>query len=244
MPSLLEVALSTLLHAGPDDFRLTIPVSPETDEGQRLLAERARQICVGRYPVLTRYRFSGREEVGSDGRLTGQFDVHQELSCADRPPPVAVETPAPADWRATERDEADARAATELYFAAVDAGDAARVHAMWIASQQAATSLEERATELRRFRAQAGTPGRHRIARLTWYVNPPGADRPGIFVAADYERAYSGFFVNCGYLMWFREAAGRYALIREETGILAARDAPSTPEGIAQARSLLRCRPQ
>lgn len=244
MPSLLGVALAALLHGGPDDFRLTLPVSPETAEGQRLLAERALQICGGRYPVLTRYRFAGREAVGPDGRLTGQFDVSQELSCADRPPPVSEERPAPADWRATERDEADARAATERYFAAVDAGDAARVHAMWIASQQRATSLEERRLELQRFRAEAGTPGRHRIVRLTWYVNPEGADRPGIYLAADYERVYSGLFVNCGYLMWFREAPGRYALIREETGMLAARDAPTTPEGIAQARSLARCRPQ
>lgn len=244
MPSLLGVALLVLLHAGPDDFRLTIPVSPETAEGQRLLAERALQICAGRYPVLARYRFSGREQVGPDGRRSGLFDVSQELSCADRPPPAAVETPAPADWRATERDEADARAATERYFAAVDAGDAARVHAMWSANQQAARSVEERAAELRGFLDQAGRPGRHVIARLTWYVNPQGADRPGIYVAADYERSYSGFFVNCGYLVWFREAPGRYELIREETCIVGAGDAPNSPEGIAQARSLARCRPQ
>ncbi|HYI48075.1 MAG TPA: hypothetical protein VEX35_06375 [Allosphingosinicella sp.] len=244
MPTLLGVALAALLHGGPDDFRLTIPVSPETAEGQRLLAERAREICAGRYPVLARYRFSGREQIGPDGRRTGEFEVSQELSCADRPPPASVDPPAPADWRATERDEADARAATERYFAAVDAGDAARVHAMWSAGRQAATPLEERAAQLRGFRAQAGRPGRHLIARLTWYVNPDGADRPGIYVAADYERSYSGFFVNCGYLVWFREAPGRYELIREETGIIGAGDAPNTPEGIARARSLARCRPQ
>ncbi|HEV7658353.1 MAG TPA: hypothetical protein VGO55_00765 [Allosphingosinicella sp.] len=244
MASLLGVALLVLLHAGPDDFRLTIPVSPETAEGQRLLAERARQICAGRYPMLARYRFSGREQVGADGRRSGLYDVSQELSCADRPPPVSMETPAPADWRATESDEAGARAATERYFAAVDAGDAARVHAMWTASQQAATPLAERAAELRSFRAQAGRPGRHRIVRLTWYVNPDGADRPGIYVAADYERSYSGFYLNCGYLVWFRQAPGRYELIREETGVVGAGDAPNSPEGIAQARSLARCQPQ
>jgi hypothetical protein len=244
MPSLLGVALLALLHAGPDDFRLTIPVSPETAEGRRLLAERAGQICAGRYPVLARYRFSGREQVGPDGRRGGLYDVSQELGCAGRPPPVSVETPAPADWRASENDEADARAATERYFAAVDAGDPARVHAMWSASQQAATSLEQRAAELRGFRAQAGRPGRHLIAGLTWYVNPDGADRPGIYVAADYERGYSGLYVNCGYLVWFREAPGRYELIREETGIVGAGDAPNSPEEVAQVRSLARCRPR
>jgi hypothetical protein len=244
MPSLLGVALLALLLAGPDDFRLTIPVSPDTTEGRGLLAERARQICAGRYPVLARYRYSGRERIGPDGRPGGLFDVSQELSCADRPPPVSVAPPAPADWRATDRDEADARAATERYFAAVDAGDAARVHAMWSASPRAATPLEERAAQLRSFRDQAGRPGRHLIARLTWYVNPEGADRPGIYVAADYERSYSGFYLNCGYLVWFRQAPGRYELVREETAVVGAGDVPDSPEGVAHARSLARCRPR
>lgn len=241
MTLFVGLALLVAAYDGPDDFTMVMPLSPETPEGQRLLAERAQQICGRRYPLLERYRFSGREQVAPGGQRTGRFEVMQELTCSDTPPQVSAEAPAPADWRATARDEADVRAATNRYFAAIDAGDAARAHAMWSADQQSATPLEVRSADLQRFRAEAGAPGVHRVARLTWYVNPPGAPRPGIYVAADYERAYAGLRFNCGYLIWLREGEGRYVLIREETSIVSARDASDSPEAIAQARSLSRC---
>lgn len=241
MTLLVGLAILAAAAQGSNDFTLVMPVSPETPEGQRLLADRARQICGPLYPVPGRYRFSGRERVSPDGRRSGQFEVVQELTCADSPPVAAVEEPAPADWRATARDEEDARAATMRYFAAVDAGDAIRVQAMWSPAQQAEMPLEVRSAQLRRFREEAGRPGAHRIARLTWYVNPPGAPRPGIYVAADYERAYSGLRFNCGYLIWFRQSEGRYVLIREETSTANARDVEDSPEAIAQARTLSRC---
>jgi hypothetical protein len=229
-------------RAGPDDFTMTIPVSPETAEGQRLIAVRAIEICGSRYPRLSRYRFVGNEQVAPDGtRGTSTFEVSQELTCSDTPPAPPAEAPAPAGWQASARDEADARAATMSYFAAVDAGDAARVHAMMPPTRQAEEAVADRAEAMRAFLAEAGTPGTHRILRLTWYVNPAGAPRPGIYVAADFERAYSGLLAVCGYVVWYREEAGRYSLMREETGVVP-RENGGSPADLAQARALAGCR--
>jgi hypothetical protein len=128
------------------------------------------------------------------------------------------------------------------YFAAVDAGDAARIHGMLASDRQADESLPERAEALRAFRATAGTPGTHRITALTWYVNPPAAPHGGVYVAADFERAYSDLLVNCGYLVWFRETAGRYVLVREENNMIARRDFGDHPANIAELRAMTHCR--
>lgn len=242
MSLILALAGWAAVAAGPDDFTMTIPVSPETPEGRRLIALRAIEICRGRYPLLARYRFSGNERVAPDGSRSSSFEVNQEMTCSDAPPAPSADRPAPADWQASPGDEAEARAATLAYFRAVDAGDAARVYGMLSADNRATETLEDRTETIRAFRAQAGTPGAHRIVALTWYVNPPSAPRPGIYVAADYERSYSGLLVNCGYLVWFREGPGRYALVREETGIVARGSIPDTPADLAQARAMARCR--
>ncbi len=229
--------------AGPDDFTLTIPVSPETPEGRRLISIRAMEICGTRYPDLARYRFTGDERIAPDGTRSSSFEVHQQLTCSDAPPPAAqADAPAPADWQASPGDEAEARAATMAYFTAVDAGDSDRVYAMLNAGQREMETREARGEALRAFLAQAGRPDTHRIVALTWYVNPPSAPRPGIYVAADYERSYSGLLANCGYLVWYREGPGRYSLVREETGIIARGSVPDTPADLAQARALARCR--
>ena len=242
---LISLALAT---SGPDDFTMTIPVSPETPEGQQLIAVRAVEICGTRYPSLARYRFAGDEHIAPDGTRRGSFRVNQELTCsassATAPRETGVETsaPTPAGWQASSQDEADARAATMAYFGAFDAGDAARVYGMLSAGNRAMESLGDRAEAIGAFRAQAGTPGTHRIVRLTWYVNPAGAPVPGVYVATDYERAYSGLLANCGYLVWYREAAGRYALVREETGVVARGSPGEAPADLAQARAMAGCR--
>lgn len=242
--SLIVGLLGLVIAAGgPDDFTITIPISPETPAGQLLIARRAMDICGTRYPIAGRYRFVGNEHVAPDGvRGASAFEVRQELTCSDTAPAPPAGRLAPAGWQASARDEADVRAATMSYFAAVDAGDAARVHAMMPPTRQAEETVAARAEAMRSFRAEAGTPGAHRILRLTWYVDPAGAPRPGIYVAADFERAYSGVLAVCGFVVWYREEAGRYSLTREETNIAARGSGTDTPAARAQARAMARCR--
>jgi hypothetical protein len=237
------IVMALLLAIGPNNFTATLPISPELPEGQRLLAQRALEICAGRYPQLGRYRFEGTEQVTPGGGRTGSFSVEQELTCLDTPPPAAwpAEQPAPTDWQPSAADERQVTELTRRYFTLVDAGDAERVHQLWSAGNRAETPLPERAAAIREFRLQAGAPGPHRIAGLSWYVNPAGAPRPGVYVAADYERSYAGLAVNCGYLVWFREPDGNYSLIREENNSTARQEREPMPDQVEELRALMRC---
>jgi hypothetical protein len=233
------VVMLSLAAAEPESFTVTIPVSPETAEGRLLIARRAAEHCRGRYPQLGRYRFEGRERLGAEG--ASSFEVRQELHCLDLPPPVVSAPPAPAGWRSTAQDEERVSALTQHYFALVDAGDAEQVHRLWSEGEREATPLADRAAAIEAFRRQAGRPGAHRIVRTTWYVNPQNAPRPGIYVAVDYERSYSGLHLNCGYLVWFREAEDRYILLREDTAILARDGSDHSAESLAELRRQMRC---
>ncbi|HST37173.1 MAG TPA: DUF4019 domain-containing protein [Allosphingosinicella sp.] len=237
-PFLLVFAAAVL---GPDDFTITIPVSPETPEGQRLLAIRAREVCGSRYSVADRYRFEGEERISPQGDRTSSFRVRQELTCSDTPPSPPTGEQAPADWQASEQDVRDVVAVSERYFAAVDGGDAEIAHAMWSEDQQAETPVAERRREIEEFRRQAGPRGAHPRMRLTWYVNPDGAPRPGVYVAVDYERFYANLALNCGYLIWYREGDARYRLTRQDNGIVAQSATPLPAEQLVQVRQQLRC---
>lgn len=237
--------LALLAFAQPTEFTLTLPASPETVEGQRLIAARAVEHCRGRYPRLGRYRFTGRERVGADAAPEASFEVRQELICLDSPPGPSLASPSPPpaseDWRPTREDHQFVTALSERYFALVDRGDADQVQLLWTDSERQATPLAERAADLAEFRRVAGAPGRHSVVAVTWYVNPAGASRPGVYAAVDYERRYSGLVLNCGYLVWFRTAPDRYELVREETNRMVRDAADPAPERLAELRRQMRC---
>ena len=229
---------------GPNDFTIAIPHSPETAEGQRLIAQRALQVCRRRYRQLGRYRFTGAERIVRDGKRSAEFVVAQELACLDAPPPppAPAQEPAPADWQPTAEDERQVQELTRRYFALLDAGDAKQAHSLWSPENRAEMPLDARAAQINGFRDQAGKPGEHRIAALTWYVNPPDAPAPGIYVAADYERSYEKLALNCGYLMWYRGADGSYVLVREENNMMARQATEPSLQSLSEARALMRCR--
>ncbi len=233
-----------LVMLGPNDFSMSLPLSPETAEGQRLIAERALEICGGRYPHLGRYRFEGSERTQPDGKRSAVFAVEQEMACMDARPPETrpTEEAAPADWEPSLDDERRVQELTRRYFALVDAGDSKRAHEMWSSNTRLTTPLDARAAQIDDFRKQAGKPGEHRIAALTWYVNPPGAPTPGIYVAADYERSYEKLALNCGYVVWFRERNGGYVLIREENNMLPRQPQEPSPQSLDETRAMLGCR--
>lgn len=238
MPTLTAI-LGLLAMAGPDDFTLVMPVRPDTPEGQRRLAERAVQICGARYPVMERYRFSGSEPLQGAGER--RYEVRQEMTCSDAPRPAPTGEAAPADWQASDEDVREVAALTRRFFAAIDSGDIDMAHRLWSDDQQTETPLDERRRSIEAFRVQAGRPGAAPTTRLTWYVNPAGAPRPGIYVAVDYERFYANLTMNCGYLIWYREGDGRYRLTRQEDSVMARNAGTPPPEVLAQMRQSSRC---
>lgn len=228
-----------LAMGGPDDFTLVMPMRPDTPEGQRRLAERAMQICGSRYPVMERYRFAGTEAL--QGNAEPRYEVRQELTCSDAGPPAQAGEAAPADWQASEQDVREITALTRRFFAAIDSGDAETAHGLWSDDLQAETPLDERRRGIEAFRQQAGLPGAAPVTRLTWYVNPEGAPRPGIYVAVDYERFYANLTMNCGYLIWYREADGRYRLTRQEDSVMARSAGTAAADQLVQLRQSSRC---
>lgn len=236
------VILGLLAAMGPDDFTLVMPVSPETPDGQRRLAQRAMEICAGRYPVLHRYRFTGMERLDSPDQQEARFEVRQEMTCSNTPPAPPTEGQlAPADWQPLEQDRLEIIALTARYFAAVDSGDAETAHGSWIEGQQAETPLSERRRQIEEQRRQYGAAGASPPVRLTWYVNPANAPQPGIYVAVDYERSYANLVLNCGYLIWFRDAAGRYRLTRQENSVFERGPSAPSAEALTQFRQMSRC---
>jgi hypothetical protein len=90
--TLLGLAAAAL---GPNDFTISMPVRPETPEGQRLIAVRAREICGARFPLLGRRHVSRLERDGPQGSWQIGFEVRQELTCSDPPPAPVPATLAP-----------------------------------------------------------------------------------------------------------------------------------------------------
>lgn len=236
---IVTAILGLLAMGGPDDFTMVMPVRPDTPDGQRRLAERAMQICGSRYPIMERYRFSGSESLQGAGEP--RYEVRQELTCADTPPAAPTGEAAPANWQPSNQDVSEITALTRRYFAAIDSGDVETAHSLWSDDMQAETPLPERRQSVEAFRAQAGRAGAAPTTRLTWYVNPAGAPRPGIYVAVDYERSYENLTMNCGYLIWYREGERGYRLTRQEDSVMARSAGTPPPEVLAQMRQSSRC---
>ena len=238
--ALLAPAQQPAGATAPESFTMTVPVSPDSEEGRRIVALRAVEACAGRYPRLGRYTYVGSTEVG--GGEAVRYEVRQELVCLDAPPARPAEQPAPSDWQPGETDHKQIVELTERLFALTDAGRVEDVHGLWSGANQEMVPLAERRAALDDFRAKAGRPLQHRIAKITWYVNPPSAPTPGIYAAVDYERAYSQLAANCGFIVWFREPSGRYVITRQEDGTLPKEQAESLSlERLAQVRELLKC---
>ncbi len=232
------IALALFASNQPATFVLELPVSPETPEGQRLVAARALSHCAGKFPVIGRYRFEGTEAVGTGAP---RFRFEAEISCTDGPPPPPSGAAAlKPDWKPSAEDDRRVEAATRAFFAAVDAGDVARLESMMSAGHRETSTAADRRAANSEFREAAGRPGEHRIVRTTWYVNPPGVE-PGAYAAVDFDRQYEKLAVSCGYVAWHRRPDGSYVLVREESGH-APRTASTSPDEIVRLRTMLRCR--
>ncbi len=237
---MLSLSLLLVMTVQPSSFVLNLAVSPETPEGRRLIAVRAIEFCRGKYPVLGRYTFAGTEQVsGAPARDPARFTVTQELVCSDTAPLPPQGTILPEGWQPGEAETRQAVSATQAYFAVVDAGDVVGLERMMKPEHRATSSSEERAARLREFLHEAGAPGQHRIAKVTWYVNPPGV-APGAYAAVDFERTYANLAISCGYVAWHRQADGTLLLVREEIGSAPKGSVPN-PAELSSIRATLRC---
>ena len=150
-----------------------------------------------------------RLPAGARGVTVDSFaDYHQAFWCID--PASDPHQPAPAGWKASATDDADARAATVRYLAAIDRGDSVAVHAMYSPSLAEVTSTEEVRTTVTKIGAITTSSPRE-IVGVRWWLNPDFGPYPGIFVAVGYRGPQ-----HCGYVLWYRVSPGNYVLSRQE----------------------------
>jgi hypothetical protein len=238
---ILLLAAGVIAEGEKRSFTMELTVSPETPEGAAEVAMKAIEICDGLYPHLGHYKFTGNERVSGEPE-TPKFTIQQDVTCLSSPPVADTSSPADPAWKATEADERQVLDLTKRYFALADREEAGPIHLLWTPENREMVPPGDLAERLKQRHEKLGSPSGHLSTKITWYVNPDRAPRPGIYVAVDYELEYPGNAFNCGYLVWFRNSDGSYLIVREESGLLSQSDAAGlSPEKRAEMHSLLRC---
>lgn len=224
-------------------FELTLTHSAVISEQDAFahIAHAAKAICRGAAPVLGRYRYAAKEQLGGGAlaRVAPSFRFVQEVECT-RPAAVVqnttqAATPLNPDEAARMRERGRAetlqffKLLTEKKFAEAliklgpgavpEDGDA------WI-------------REKRKFQETAGSSSKVDVLEVTVYENPAGAPKPGIYIAADFQNAYRNVPYECGYLMWHLGDDKKLLVTRSEVGHVTASTLSTIPE--AQRPELLK----
>lgn len=201
-----------------------------------VIARRAADLCAGKQIKWGKFGSSmdlGEAPGTTPPKVGGYF---KEFRCVAEQNTAA--SPAPADWKPSEADEAYVRRFAETYFAKRDAGEMDAAFLMY-----SPTAVEDRAEWMknaREFNDKLGT-GKRRITAVTWYVNPPAADQPGVFAAVDFVGDYPKTHIYCGYIGLIRRGPGNYAIVREEQNVFAKSDGQADPVQLEQLRAAM-CR--
>lgn len=205
---LLTVQAVPEIRSDPIDanrFRLSIGGHAKSvAAGQAAAGATARRLCGPRPPSFGRFRLVGSE-------------LEQELFCGTpKVDPSALATPG---WQPSAGDQQAVVAASHSYFSAKDTGRYRDAWSMLAESMKAANpavSWQRSAADLN---ARAGAVRARRVTEITWYRDPPGAPRPGMYVAADYSGEFEKLEFVCGYLMWLLQPDGTFRLTREEQNL-------------------------
>jgi hypothetical protein len=108
------------------------------------------------------------------------------------------------------------QALSDRYFAAVDEGRHAETFAFADEAMTGGATLEEWTAREQQRRSVTGGLKSRQIGRFSWYSNPAGAPF-GHYAAVDYVASHE-LQDECGYLVWYRPAAGtEFQLVRQET---------------------------
>jgi hypothetical protein len=239
----------------PDNyvFRLRNDAALSEAEALLVVARASSSVCGQREARPGKYRFQSVEPVGgaaaeaapapSPAPATATFEFLQEVACV-APAPSAAEGGAPRVYSEQEKDQAatDALDGTERYFRLLGEGN---VDEAWKDLNRASGTWNESSWKQgkRDFQAMAGALHRIEITKVTVYENPQGAPEPGLYAAADYRNIWLNVPLQCGYLMWHRNAGGELLIMREESGHVTAAQLQAMPaQQQQQVPQALRCR--
>lgn len=200
------------------------------------IARRAASICAGKTIRWGEFKFDqnlGKDPVADPSRVES---YRREFSCvaADSRTYLAV----PVEWTASIKDEADVRAFFSTYYTKRDGGDFPGAQAMM--RPETRSELVAWGDQMRQLNKQLGK-GNRRLTKVTWYVNPEGADRPGAYAALDFIGSYTGTHVYCGYIVLYRLGPASYEIVREEQNSFNRSAEAPNPDHLAAMRTAV-CR--
>lgn len=154
------------------------------------------------------------------------------------PPPPALRAPStPAEAAA----DAQARAATLAYLAAVQAGRFDEAWAMLSPERQARRPRADWEAGHREAAGQTGAFRGHRLTGVHLLENPGGMQ--GYFAAVEFEGDFANVAFMCGLVIWQRQADGGWRIFRESVNAALLADIPDpTPANIAEGRRYAQCR--
>lgn len=121
------------------------------------------------------------------------------------------------DWSPSAAQAQQARATAESYWTAGDRGDAHAAYTTLGPGFAALTSEQELTANLARFMTLAGPLIERRIARTTWYKDPPAGVGPGAYAAFDIVARYQNIDRYCGFIVVYqRDETGPFVVLRVE----------------------------
>jgi hypothetical protein len=207
---------------GSDAYRLVLTSkrSKTSAAGQQELLPKAQALCGAKSAVFGRFQFEQQEALKHDGEST--LILKQEIVCsneADGRVPGEPAAPADAKVSASAAQQEAVSLRTQAYFAARDQARYQEAYAMLGEGSRNLTTFERWQARVAAFNAKAGAVRERRIAKVTWYLNPPGADA-GRYAAVDFVSRFAKLDVHCGYVVWNEQSDGSYVLVREEENSL------------------------
>jgi hypothetical protein len=188
------------------------------------------QVQWGRFSSFAKL---GKNAASDPAPVSGYF---KEFTCVV--PAQESYQAAPADWKASTKDQEEATSFFNDYYARRDRGDFKGAYSMFqpgILGEEGGWAKEMAASNKR-----IGE-GRRRVTGITWYVNPDGAPHPGIYVAIDFVGEFPSAYFYCGYLALYRRGPGSYAITREEQNMFTHGEGTPDAAQVAQMRASM-CR--
>jgi hypothetical protein len=136
-------------------------------------------------------------------------------------------------------DSAEIERLTYRYFSAKDNGSYREAFEMM---RPDVAPLESWVEATMKFNVQAGKVLQRRIRKVTWYKDPPNAQLPGVYAAADYVSHFEHIDTHCGYVVWHREDDGTFRVMREEQNFIDKKTQAGLDERkLAELKARFRC---
>jgi hypothetical protein len=188
-------------------YRLAVgsfPVSA-TDSVNAALKVKAEQVCGALKVRWGRYGYNTLPS--TDGSATRE-NYRQSFSCYD--PAHDPYQPAPADWKATAKDDADALVFLKRYLASYDTGDATA----GVAMMEPLLEMDKAGWRAGRVNKSNGVAIRD-IRGPQWALNPEGAAHPGIYAAFGFNGTFADGVRHCGFIVLYRAQPGQYFITQQ-----------------------------